>query len=73
MVSKRSQRGILSFLKKDLDLRTTCSIDICEYPDSGKVNILPYNEVFEGSSKVDYYKGEENPANKWPEEIIRKK
>ena len=56
-----------------LDLRTTCSIDVCEYPDSGKIKILPYMEVFECSSKADYYKGEENPASKWPEEIIRKK
>ncbi len=55
-----------------LDLRTTCSIDICEYPDSGKVNILPFMEVFESSSKVDYYKGEENPTGKWPKEIVQK-
>jgi uncharacterized cupin superfamily protein len=56
-----------------LDLRTTCSIDVCEYPDSGKINVLPFMEVFESSSKVDYYKGEENPASKWPEEIVQNK
>jgi len=55
-----------------LDLRTTFGIDVCEYPDSGKINILPYQEVFENSSKVDYYKGEEVVVKKWPEEIIRK-
>jgi uncharacterized cupin superfamily protein len=49
-----------------LDLRTTFGIDVCEYPDSGKINILPFMEVFESSSKVNYYKGETNPAGKWP-------
>ncbi len=49
-----------------LDLRTTFGIDVCEYPDSGKINILPFQEVFESSSKVDYYKGERNTAKKWP-------
>ncbi len=49
-----------------LDLRTIFGIDVCEYPDSGKINILPFMEVFESSSKVDYYKGEQNTATKWP-------
>lgn len=56
-----------------LDLRTTIGIDICEYPDSGKVNILPAMQVFESSSSVDYYKGEEDVAKKWPKELLRKK
>lgn len=56
-----------------LDLRTTFSIDVCEYPDSGKVNILPFLEVFESSSKVDYYKGEKNVARKWPKKIVQKR
>jgi uncharacterized cupin superfamily protein len=55
-----------------LDLRTTMGIDVCEYPDSGKVNILPNIEVFERSSAVNYYKGEENVAAKWPKELLRK-
>jgi len=49
-----------------LDLRTTFGIDVCEYPDSGKINILPFMQVFEKSSKVDYYKGENNPKENWP-------
>jgi len=53
-----------------LDLRTTCSMDVCEYPDSGKLNLLPFKEVFENISKVDYYEGEENPASNWPKEIV---
>jgi uncharacterized cupin superfamily protein len=55
-----------------LDIRTKFGIDVCEYPDSGKINILPFHEVFESNSKVDYYKGEEQVESKWPQEIIRK-
>ncbi len=56
-----------------LDVRTSIGIDVCEYPDSGKLNILLYQEVFEKSSSVDYYKGEENVAGKWPEDLLLKK
>ena len=49
-----------------IDLRTSFGIDVCEYPDSGKVNILPDREIFEKSSKVDYFKGEQEVATKWP-------
>lgn len=48
-----------------LDIRTTIGIDICEYPDSGKINISPFNEIFEKSSQVDYNKGEENVSEIW--------
>jgi uncharacterized cupin superfamily protein len=55
-----------------LDIRTKFGIDVCEYPDSGKINILPFHEVFESNSKEDYYKGEEQVTSKWPQEMIRK-
>ena len=55
-----------------LDFRTSIGVDVCEYPDSGKINILPYREVFEKSAEVDYYKGEEGVAKRWPHEILRK-
>ena len=55
-----------------LDIRAMFGIDVCEYPDSGKINILPFQEVFESDSKVDYYKGEEHVASNWPQEMIRK-
>jgi uncharacterized cupin superfamily protein len=55
-----------------LDVRTTIGIDVTEYPDSGKVNILPERQIFESSSSVDYYKGEENVTAKWPKEVLRK-
>ena len=48
------------------DLGTSAGIDVCEYPDSGKISILPYREIFETSSKVDYFKGEGNVEAKWP-------
>lgn len=48
-----------------LDIRSTIGIDITEYPDSGKINILTFREVFEKSSKVDYNKGEENIREIW--------
>ncbi len=55
-----------------VDLRTTVGIDVCEYPDSNKINILPYLEIYESSAKVDYYKGEENVKTKWPDDIVNK-
>lgn len=55
-----------------LDIRTTVGIDVCEYPDSGKLNILPAMEVFDSGSTVDYYQGEEAVTAKWPKEILRK-
>ena len=50
-----------------LDIRTLFGVDICEYPDSGKVNIIPSIEIFEKKSKVEYFKGEENVLEKWNE------
>lgn len=55
-----------------LDIRTLAELDICEYPDSSKINILPYQEIFEMEDKVDYYKDEDKVSEKWPTEIIRK-
>jgi len=50
-----------------LDVRTLFGADICEYPDSGKVNIIPTIEIFDKNSKVDYFKGEEYILEKWEE------
>jgi uncharacterized cupin superfamily protein len=47
-----------------LDIRTFYGMDICEYPDSGKILIAPSLEVFEKESKVDYFKGEESILEK---------
>ncbi len=56
-----------------LDIRTDLGLDVCDYPDSGKVNILPPREIYQADSRVDYCKGEENVSEKWPETIIKKK
>lgn len=48
-----------------LDIRTTFGLDVCEYPDSGKINILPYHEIYVTNDQVDYYKGEEAIKEKW--------
>ncbi len=48
-----------------LDLRTTIGIDVTEYPDSGKINILPSWEVYEKNTRVEYKKGEENVREIW--------
>ena len=48
-----------------LDIKTTVGVDICEYPDSGKINISPYGEVFDKGTQVSYNKGEENVQQIW--------
>jgi len=48
-----------------LDIRTTPGIDVTEYPDSGKINILPLKMTFEKNSQVDYNKGEVNIKDIW--------
>ncbi len=50
-----------------LDIRTFAGMDICEYPDSGKILIAPSLEIFAKDSKVGYFKGEENILDKWNE------
>jgi len=56
-----------------IDIRTKANIDVCEYPDSGKINILPAMDIFERGYRVPYYSGEENVENKWPAKILNKK
>ncbi len=48
-----------------MDLKTNNEIDICEYPDSGKVNILPQEEIFSKGEKMDYFDGEEDVRENW--------
>ena len=30
-----------------------------------KINIRPYQEIYQSEDKVDYYKGEDNVQEKW--------
>ena len=48
-----------------LDIKTVVGLDVCEYPDSGKINISPFNEIFVKDSQVDYFKGEDNVDEIW--------
>ena len=48
-----------------LDIRTNMGYDVTEYPDSGKVNVFPFNLVFEKGTQVDYFKGEEDVEQTW--------
>lgn len=50
-----------------LDVKTVVGLDVCEYPDSGKINISPFNEIFVKDSQVDYFHGEDNVDSKWLE------
>lgn len=52
-----------------LDIRLRVDPDVVEYPDSGKLAILPNLEVFRKESRVRYFDGEESPRALWPEEI----
>jgi len=38
-----------------LDLRTTVGVDICEYPDSNKINILPEINISIRGENADYF------------------
>ena len=55
-----------------VDIRTVIGLDVCEYPDSGKINVLPYQEIYKEEDRVDYYKDEEKVSEKWPTRIIEK-
>ncbi len=48
-----------------LDIRSVIGIDVVEYPDSGKFNILPEREIYETKSKVTYNAGEEHVKEIW--------
>lgn len=54
-----------------LDVRAHHGIDVAEYPDTGKINVLPTMEVFERGTRVEYYSGEDNPAAHWPADIVK--
>lgn len=50
-----------------LDIRTLSAADVAEHPDSGKINILPAQEIFDKDAKVGYFKGEDKIREKWEE------
>jgi uncharacterized cupin superfamily protein len=50
-----------------LDIRSFAGYDICEYPDSNKIFIIPASEIFRKDSGLEYFDGEENILEKWNE------
>lgn len=56
-----------------LDLGTKSSIDVCDYHDTGKTGILPYRELHNKADQADYFAGEENVSERWPQEITGRK
>ena len=53
-----------------LDLGTENGFDVCDYPDSGKTNILPDGEIYKKDDRTDYFEGENNVSEKWPAEVV---
>ena len=43
-------------------------VDVCGYPDTGKINILPWKELFLEQDAKDYFYGEDAVRSFWPEE-----
>jgi uncharacterized cupin superfamily protein len=48
-----------------LDIMTFTGFDVCEYPDSNKINFMPADEIFSRDSQVNYFDGEESIRDKW--------
>jgi len=48
-----------------LDIRIFIGYDICEYPDSNKVYVVPTGEIFSKNSQIEYFDGEENILEIW--------
>lgn len=44
--------------------------DVCEYPDSRKVNIRKLKQLTQDGKAVDYYHDEYSPEKFWPSETI---
>lgn len=48
-----------------LDIRTFIGHDVCEYPDSNKIFLVPSYEIFNKDTQVNYFDGEENIQQIW--------
>ncbi len=50
-----------------LDVRMFPGYDVCEYPDSGKLLLVPSMEIYARDSLLGYFDGEENVEAIWEE------
>lgn len=48
-----------------LDIRTFIGHDICEYPDSDKIFLVPSYEILDKKAQLNYFDGEENVREIW--------
>lgn len=48
-----------------LDIRTFIGYDVCEYPDSDKIIVVPNGETFRRSAQISYFDGEEGVKDIW--------
>ncbi len=53
-----------------LDIRSYIGHDICEYPDSKKIIIVPGGETFHKDEQCSYFDGETNIRKVW-EQVLR--
>ena len=51
-----------------LDMRSFTGYDVCEYPDSDKILIVPSFEIYRKESKTTYFDGEEDIVHRWEKE-----
>ena len=49
-------------------LSTMEELEVCEYPDSKKINVSRIKKVFLKEQAVEYMEGEDNPGRFWPKE-----
>ena len=48
-----------------LDMRSYIGHDVCEYPDSDKIILVPGGETFRRSEQQPYFEGETDPDGIW--------
>ena len=48
-----------------LDMRSYIGYDVCEYPDSDKIIIVPNGETFRRSEQYPYFDGETDTDDVW--------
>jgi uncharacterized cupin superfamily protein len=48
-----------------IDIRTFIGFDVCEYPDSEKILIIPSFEIYKKGLRTTYFEGEKDISEKW--------
>ena len=52
------------------DVKSIYGLDAVVYPDSGKLMISKYNEVYKMDKRVSYFNDEENIEEKWKDFLV---